>query len=669
MKRILLTNLFACLLLYTASTQDKLKIKFGKVDPEEFKPTVYAMDSNTSAVILADVGSTKIVGNTKGWFSLEHKHFRRVHILNKNGYDIGNVSVSLYHDNNNREEELVNLKAYTYNLENGKITESKLDTKNGVFKEKNSKNWVTKKFTLPNIKEGSIIEYEYVVKSDFLFNLQPWEFQGAYPRLWSEYVVSIPQFLGYVFLNQGYIAPYIKDTKDRMESFSITDNATAGASDRYNFSAGVTDHRWVMKDVPVLKEENFTSTLDNHIAKIEFQLSEYKEPLTYKKVMGTWPQLAKEMIEADYFAGPVRKDNNWLKDMVNEAVQGATANEEKARRIYQYVQNNFTRVKRYGLYLDQNLRNIVKTKKGSGAEINLLLAAMLRYAGITADPVILSTRSNGYTYDLYPLISRFNYVVVQAQAGDRVVYLDAGEPRMAFGKLPYDCYNGHARVINETIQPVYLVADSLMEKKITSVFIINNKEEKMEGSFQQTPGYYQSASLRERINDKGEEQFFSDIKKGFNAEVEIDEPTVSALKNYDDNLQVKYKFLMNNNGEDIIYLNPLLSEAYKSNPFKSAERYYPVEMPYGIDEVYLLRLEVPKGYKLDEMPKQVVVKLNEEDPSFFEYRISESANIISLRSRLFIKRTYYSPEEYELLREFFNLVVKKQSEQIVFKKI
>jgi len=39
-----------------------------------------------------------------------------------------------------------------------------------------------------------------------------------------------------------------------------------------------------------------------------------------------------------------------------------------------------------------------------------------------------------------------------------------------------------------------------------------------------------------------------------------------------------------------------------------------------------------------------------------------------LRMKLIMKRTYFLPDEYDLLREFFNMVVKKQSEQIVFKK-
>ncbi|MEI9910651.1 MAG: DUF3858 domain-containing protein [Bacteroidota bacterium] len=91
-------------------------------------------------------------------------------------------------------------------------------------------------------------------------------------------------------------------------------------------------------------------------------------------------------------------------------------------------------------------------------------------------------------------------------------------------------------------------------------------------------------------------------------------------------------------------------------------------MPYTVDETYLMQLQVPDGYATDELPKQIVVKLNEDDDGMFEYRISESAGTINLRSRLRLKRSYFQPDEYEMLREFFNLVVKKHNEQIVFKK-
>lgn len=655
-----------CLFVSTAQAQDKVQVKFGSVKAEDFKK-VYSIDSSAGAVIIADVGDTRIVGNTKGWFSWEFVHFKRIHILNKSAFDVSNVTIPLY-SNGDDEEELVKLKAYTYNLENGKVVETKLDSKKGVFKDKLDRNRVLRKFTFPDVKEGSIIEYEYIVKSDFLFNLQPWTFQGSYPRLWSEYNVRIPRFISYVTLMQGYLAPHIRESKDGTDYFSISASNGASASEHYKWTDGVTSFRWVMKDVPVLKEESFTSSLDNHISKIEFQLSEYKDPLTYRNVMGTWPQLTKRLMEAEYFGGDLSKNNGWIGDMIDPIIKSGGSQLEIAYKIYRYVQKNFTCTSRAGLYANENIKNVGKTKKGTVGELNLLLTAMMRYANIQADPVILSTKSNGYTYSLYPLIDRFNYTISQIVIDNRVYYLDASNPQMGFGRLSPECYNGHARVVDPMATAINFTADSLLERKITSVLMINNDKGGIMGSMQKTPGYFESYNLRRKIKDAGLPGYMAELQKGFLSEVEIKEPKIDSMDLLDMPVKLEYQFEMPETEEDIMYFSPMMTEAWKENPFKAAKRYYPVEMPYTIDETYLLRMDVPKGFEVEEMPKQIRMKLNENDDGFFEYLISNSNGVISMRSRLRLSRTYFLPEEYEMLREFFAMVVQKQGEQIVFKK-
>ena len=143
---------------------------------------------------------------------------------------------------------------------------------------------------------------------------------------------------------------------------------------------------------------------------------------------------------------------------------------------------------------------------------------------------------------------------------------------------------------------------------------------------------------------------------------------VDSLEKIEEPLTIAYDFEMDSSQSDIIYVNPMFSEGYKENPFKSAQRFYPVEMPYKVDKIFTLQIEVPKGYVVEEIPKSVVVKANEAGDASFEYRLSESGGYVYLRSRLNVKRTWFGPEEYETLREFYSLVVKKHNEQIVFKK-
>ncbi len=659
--------LFLSVLFNNAWAQDKVNVKFGDVSEKHFASKVYSIDSNASAVVIADIGSSRIEGNTKGWFSLVYKHFKRVHILNKNGYDIANVSISLYSDGDD-EEQLDRLRAVTYNLENGKVVETKLDVKGNVFKDKISKNLVVKKFTFPNVKEGSIIEYEYTITSDYLTNLQPWEFQGAYPRLWSEYNLSLPAFFGYVFITQGSKNYDINQSDQRRESFQVVDTRGVGASERFSFQSDVTDNRWVMKNVPALKEESYTSTIDNHIAKIEFQLSEFRQPLTYRNIMGTWPMLTDMLMKSEFFGEQVSKDNGWLKDIVNPLVNASDNKEAKAKKIFAFVRDNFTCTSHDRRSMDQTLKNLVKTKNGNVAEMNLLLTAMLKYMDIEADPVILSTRSHGYTFPLYPILSKFNYTICRAVIDGKTYFLDASEPHIGFGRLPLRCYNGHARAVNKTADAIGLSSDQVTETKTSSIFLINDQKGNLIGSVQQTPGYYESLNLRDRIKEKGQEQLQKDIKKAFGAEIVISNFGVDSLNKYDYELAVHYDFDIMDEKEDIMYLNPMFGEGYKENPFKSAERFYPVEMPFAMDETYNLQLEVPEGYVVDELPKPMIVKLNEQDDGMFEYRISQSGSNISLRSRIRFKRAFFMPEEYESLREFFNLIVKKQGEQIVFKK-
>jgi hypothetical protein len=79
-------------------------------------------------------------------------------------------------------------------------------------------------------------------------------------------------------------------------------------------------------------------------------------------------------------------------------------------------------------------------------------------------------------------------------------------------------------------------------------------------------------------------------------------------------------------------------------------------------------MEVPEGFQVEEIPKSTKVNFDEAGTSFFEYIIASSNNVISLRTRVKLMRTYYLPEEYEVLRELFGMIVNKHSEQIVFKK-
>jgi hypothetical protein len=664
----------ACCLFFSGFTysQDKAPVKFGKICPEDFLIKNLKVDTSEGAVIIADIGSSNFEGNSNGWFTLIYTFHRRVKIFDSKGFDLANVEIPLYiSKDGSREEKVEKLKAITYNLEGGKIIETKLSD-DAIFREKRSRNYTIRKFSMPAVKPGSIIEYTYTIKSDFLFNLQPWRFQGAFPRLWSEYTVEMPSFFEYISSFQGARNFFIRDqtTESRMFNLRIPSERSFGSDDVLTLTDEVNKFRWVMKDVPPLKEEPFTSSLENYICKIQFQkYAEHFPNQQRKVVMGSWASASKELMEDPSFGAGLASELNWL-DADLQTISGSEADTlKKAVKIFGYVQSGIKNLGRAGIYLSKTLKEVFKSKSGYAQEINLLLAAMMRHEGIKASPVVLSTVYNGHINDKYPLLEKLDYVLCMVTINGTDHFLDASQPYLGFGKLAGYCYNGHARAINEDAPILNFSPDTLHEIKSTSLVLLNDemKPGKWSGHHISQYGNIESGDIRRFMMENGKEAWEKKIRSEYFEEYSIGEIEIDD-KNKSNPIRVQYPLTVEpaeNSG--IIYLNPIINAGYKENPFKSTNRNYPVEMPYLTDRVYILKLQIPAGYEVDELPRSENIILNEGD-GVFEYKISKNDKEINLRSELKLEKAAFVPEDYVNLRAFFDHVVKKYAESIVFKK-
>lgn len=667
-KRVLL---LACCMLslgLSFAQKNRPKFKFGDVKPEDFTPAAYAVDSAAHAVYLFDAGSSSFVGNNNGFFSVIYKRHTRIRLLNKNAFDLATVEIDLF-GKNESAQKLDDLDVCTYNLENGKVVVTKLD-KGSLFKDRGDGH-TTNKFTFPAIKEGSIIEYSYQITSPGIYNVKPWYYQGDYPRLWSEYEVTIPVLFDFVFVKQGY-HPYAIDTaKISYGSLYLTDPGTAGQASRtYSWSGNTVNSIWGMKDVPAIKSEPYTTTLRNHVAKIEFQLSAVRYPeQPVKHILTSWQEAASSLMKDEDFGLGLAERNGWMEEDMKPLLSGLVDHAEIVKKVYYHVRDNYTCTDDEAVWLSQSsLKKVFQAKKGNVADINLLLVAMYRNLGFTAEPVLLSTRDNGKVLESYPIMNKFNYVICRVKAGEKFYLLDATQQNMGFGKLPVKCYNGSGRIISDEPYLVPLSSDSLKESSLTSVFLVNG-DNGLTGTVTSNEGYFASAKLRSRLKKMNEEDFFKEVKKTFTWEVELANSGVDSVKQLEEPVSYHYDFNFSLNDEGLVYFNPILGgDYYKENPFRAAERFYPVEMPYCIDQTYVLNMEVPKGYKVDELPKSARVNLNETEGKF-EYIIAASADRIQLRCRLVLNKAIFFPEDYQTLRDFYTYVVKKQSERIVFKKI
>jgi len=261
-------------------------------------------------------------------------------------------------------------------------------------------------------------------------------------------------------------------------------------------------------------------------------------------------------------------------------------------------------------------------------------------------------------------------VICIAYIGNDAVNLDASRSFNGFGQLSSICYNGWGHIINDSKPlPVPLFADSVKETSFTNVMIFNDEKGKSSGTYKSTLGRSESFRVRQEIGQSSEKSYEKKIQTESSSDIAIENFGIDSLHKYDFPLAVHYDFDMKNLGTtDVLYFDPMFGEGYKTNPFKALERHYPVEIPYQIDDVYLLTMDIPAGYQIDEMPKSARVAYNDNE-GLFEYLIQKGNDNLQMRVHLKLNKAFFPVDEYPTLRDFFAFIVKKESEQIVFKKI
>ena len=155
--------------------QDGHAQKFGKVPDDVIKQQVYPLDSTADACYLVKKAKAYFDITTTNIF-LVIEHHQRIKIYNDQGERFGRFEIPLYRNGSDRER-ISGLKAITYNYENGKITESKLNKKD-VYNEETTENWSQEKFALPDVRAGSVLELKYTFRTPYRFFIPRFNFQG-----------------------------------------------------------------------------------------------------------------------------------------------------------------------------------------------------------------------------------------------------------------------------------------------------------------------------------------------------------------------------------------------------------------------------------------------------------------------------------------------------------
>ncbi|MEQ6121133.1 transglutaminase domain-containing protein [Reichenbachiella sp. MALMAid0571] len=661
------------LLIPLAGYSEKPPIKFGDVPLEQLKMKLYEKDTNANAVILMDYGTSHFdYGNDQ--FQVIFERHVRIKIINKDGYAWADHEVMLY-NSDGRKEVFSGLKGVTYNLDGSKVEKTKLE-KESIFNENVDDNYDKVKFTMPNVKEGSIIEFTYSIRSDFYFNYRGWQFQYQIPVAWSEYRASFIEYYRYQKNFQGYIPMFIQEQESGRQSFTIRvssgiDPVSGERNSGYtnDYDAQNVINRWVAKDVPAFISEPYMTTSKNYISRVSFELESTKfpnQPIRYLR--GTWEEVNKQFLDYDFFGGKV-ESSGFLKKELDGIISDQDSEEDRVNKIYAFVKKKVKWNGNKTKYLESNLKKPYDDGEGSSAEINLLLTSMLKKAGINADPVIISTRDHGMVRTHIAVSSQFNYVICKVQLGENIMLLDATEPYLPITALPERCLNGQGYVISETNHGWVDIPSTYNKSTKVGGEINITEDGELSGFLHFNFEGYNGLSERKKYFSKGQEDFITDLKS--NSKWEIEKIEVENEQDYDKPFVVKYDAEINSGVEslgDIIYLDPLLSGKYEKNPFSLEKREYPIDFSCPIEEVYYVTYTLPEGYQLEAPVKPFTVLLPDRAGRFV-YSVMMSGGKLIVMSKLNIYKTLFVMNEYAYIKEFFAQIVAKQNEQLVLKKV
>lgn len=239
--------------------QDK-PMKWGEVPRADLEMKSFPADSNASAVILCDFGEVSF--DTE--YELNFWRHRRIKILSPAGFKWGEVFLT--YRAKDRSQRINDLEGFTFILAaDGTVRREKLDKKS-IFEEKVDDEHRRIRFALPALVPGAVVEYRYRVHSKYAVYLPNWSFQDSEPTRWSELRVEIPSVFNYVLVHQEISKFDVHESGER----PFTTSGSTRLKAMY--------HRWVMKDLPALREEPFMTTVEDYCAQMRFQLASIRPP-------------------------------------------------------------------------------------------------------------------------------------------------------------------------------------------------------------------------------------------------------------------------------------------------------------------------------------------------------------------------------------------------------
>ena len=318
------------------------------------------------------------------------------------------------------EESIEDLKATAYNLQGSKVVKSTLK-KGDIAETKIDDQHYQVEFTVPDVQEGTVIEYEYTLHSELFWLLHDWFAQCEIPVAYAKLDMNIPRYLLFSMEEHG-IQRLISTCESGTMRYKLESDPLAAPTiipSNHYISVG--------RNLAGVKMGNGVWSMQDQCAGITAYLKHYSmrgaAVVDYTK---TWEQIDEMVLKSEDLGVQLGEHSPKVAEIVDQR--------QRAEAVVKLV---LDKVKWNGRYemSPAATEETLKNQGGSNVDINMLLLQSLNDAGITAVPVMLRTRDQGKLSVEFPAVQKYTTFIVAVVLPQGNLYLDASSANGGFNAL------------------------------------------------------------------------------------------------------------------------------------------------------------------------------------------------------------------------------------------
>lgn len=614
-------------------------LKMPKFDIEDLKKTKSEIDEKAPAETLYRSIHYHI-DNSTGNYIKKVKY--RVKIYDKDkAEDWMNLEISLYDNNQGSRETLNSIKAYVYNLEDGKIAETKVD-KSSKFKSKENKYYMINKFAFPNIKNGSVIEFQYEITSPFSYEIPLTYIETDTPSEYTEYVFESPVNMSYNIDFRGSLAPKYK---------KVAEENTYGAQYK--------TYRFAYENLKSFKKEKFVKNNDNYRTQIRAELHSTFFNNNLKTYTSTWEDIRKKLWDDDEFGNQYKRER-LVKEIIPKSISDEKDQHKKANLLFDFVKNSYTWNERNGFRTDNGIKDLIKNKTGNTADLNLFLLNALRSEGIKAYPILISTIGNGFVNLTFPNLGNFNYVIACAEIDKKIYLYDATSKQAKEDILPARVWNSNGLLLRDDKAELISLTNIKESYNSHTVKAKINPDGSVSGVYQDQDEGMGALNAKERF-DENQDKYKKEYKDVFSVDFDNINSRVLDGGEFRSTMSFTSNNMIDNLGKRKI-INPLLFLHQTKNDFdQEEERKYMIDFISPISKTKVVEIEIPEGYDVADLPKSKKIVTEDKEISY-SYTVERKDNRIITVSEYKIASADYPKEYYPAFKQIWKVMSDSESQ-------